>query len=180
MVTFPWFAPLLYSLLVLSIVWFISVVGPILFGAPWLPMPVSSARRMLQLAAVRPGETVYDLGSGDGRVLIVAAREFGARAVGVEIEPIRALIARLTLRLFGVHHAARIVRSNFFEVDLRSADVVTLYLLSNTNARLVPKLRRELKPGARIVTLAFPMPGWEPAIRDGNICVYRQRPSQTG
>jgi SAM-dependent methyltransferase len=177
MITVPWFAPLFYLLLFLSIVWFLSVMGPILFGAPWLPMPVKSARRMLQLAAVRPGETVFDLGSGDGRMLIVAAREFGAQAVGVEIEPMRAFASRLILRLFKAHPAAHVVRANLFDVDLSQADVVTLYLLANTNARLVPKLRRELKPGARVVTLAFPLPGWEPAVRDGNICVYRQGPA---
>lgn len=173
MITLPWFAPLLYTLLVLAILWFLSVFGPIVFGAPWLPMPVKSARRMLQLASVRPGETVYDLGSGDGRVLIVAAREFGARAAGVEIEPIRAWLSRVALRLFGLHRRARVIRANLFTVDLGSADVVTVYLLPDANARLVPKLRRELKPGARVVTLVFPLPGWEPLTRDGDICVYR-------
>lgn len=173
MIVLAWLPPLLYTLLALSVLWFLSIVGPFVLGAPWLPMPVSSARRMLRLAAVRPGETVYDLGSGDGRVLIVAAREFGAEAVGVEIEPVRALISRATLRLFGVGDRARVICGNLFKLDLRRADVVILYLLPGTHARLVPKLRRELGPGARVVTLAFPLPGWEPAIRHGDICVYR-------
>jgi SAM-dependent methyltransferase len=173
MITFPWFAPLIWGVAVLSVLWFLSVVGPIVFGAPWLPMPVPTARRMLQLANARPGETVYDLGSGDGRVLIVAAREFGANGVGIEIEPLRAFVSRLTFGFLRLDGRVRIVRANLFDVDLREADIVTAYLLPQSTARLAPKLRRELKPGARVATLDFHLPEWEPVIQQDNIRVYK-------
>jgi tRNA A58 N-methylase Trm61 len=173
MVTYPWFGPLLWTIFVIAVAGFASVIGPYFTGAPWVPMPLDTARRMLQLADVRPGETVYDLGSGDGRVLIVAAREFGATAIGVEIDPLRTLISRSAMTLLGLRHCARVTRANLFDVDLSEADVVTVYLLPKANARLAPKLRSELKPGARVVTLTYPIPDWEPVVRDGGIHVYR-------
>jgi Ribosomal protein L11 methyltransferase (PrmA) len=173
MVILPWFAPLMWAILVLALLWFVSVVGPFFLGAPWVPMPVAQARQMLTLAGVQPGEQVWDLGSGDGRLLIVAAREFGAQAVGVEIEPLRALLSQLTLLVMGLHHRARIIRANIFEVDLGEAQVVTLYLLPKALTRLIPQLRQQLKPGARIVTLTYPLPGWQPLHTEGDIRVYQ-------
>ena len=173
MVTYPWFAPLLWVVFIVTLIWFVSVVGPFFTGAPWVPMPVAKARRMLQLAGVCPGETVYDLGSGDGRVLLLAAREFGAQAVGVEIDPLRATLSQIVIRVLGLRQRARVIRANLFEVDLRDADVITVYLLPKANVRLVPKLRRELKPGARIVALTFCMPDWEPTVWAEDIYVYR-------
>src|SRR3990172_2864300 len=173
MITYPWFAPVMWMVFALAVVSFVSVIGPYFTGAPWVPMPFDAARRMLQLADVRPGETVYDLGSGDGRVLIVAAREFGATAIGAEIDPLRTLISRTAIALLGLRSRARVARANIFDVDLRDADVVTVYLLPKANARLAPKLRSELKPGARVVTLTYPIPDWEPVVRDGGIHVYR-------
>ena len=173
MITLPWFPPLLYTLLILSLLYFLSAVGPLFFGAPWVPMPVAVARRMLQLAKVQPGETVYDLGSGDGRVLIVAAREFGASGVGVEIEPLRACLSLFTVYLLGLYPHARVLRANFYDVDLRDADVVTLYLLPKAAARLAPKLQRELKPGARVATLTYHLLDWAPTTQDGDIHIYR-------
>ncbi len=173
MITSPWFVMALWLIFALALLWGFSVIGPFFAGAPWAPMPEAKARRMLQLAGVRPGETVYDLGSGDGRVLILAAREFGARAVGVEIEPLRAFLSQRALRLRRLHDRARVIRANLFDVDLREADVITVYLLPKANARLAPKLRRELKPGARVAALAFTLPDWEPAVREGEIYVYQ-------
>ncbi|MBM4423266.1 MAG: hypothetical protein FJ030_07720 [Chloroflexi bacterium] len=173
MITFGWFGPLMWAAVVVAVIAFASIVGPILFGAPWVPMPFHTARRMLQLADVRPGETVCDLGSGDGRVLIVAAREFGANGVGVEIEPLRAFISRLTLFVLGLRRRTRVIRANFLEVDLGDADVITLYLLPKAIRRLAPKLRAELKPGARVVTLTYHLPDWPPAVERDNIRVYR-------
>ena len=173
MVTYPWFGPLLWTIFVIAVVGFVSVIGPYFTGAPWVPMPLNTARRMLQLADVRPGETVYDLGSGDGRVVIAAARNFGATAIGVEIDPLRTLISRTAIALLGLRSRARVARANLFDVDLRGADVVTVYLLPKANARLALKLRSELKPGARVVTLTYHLPGWEPVTRDGNIHVHR-------
>jgi SAM-dependent methyltransferase len=173
MVTLPWFAPLMWVILVLALLWFVSVVGPFFWGAPWVPMPVAQARQMLTLAGVQPGEQVWDLGSGDGRLLIVAAREFGAQAVGIEIEPLRALLSQLILLTMGLRQQVRIIRANIFEVDLGEAQVVTLYLLPKALIRLVPQLRQQLKPGARIVTLTYPLPGWQPLHTEGDIRVYQ-------
>lgn len=136
-------------------------------------MPLAQARRMLQLAQLQPGETVYDLGSGDGRVLIVAAREFNANGVGLEIDPLRTLLSQLTLHWLGLGHRARVVRVNLFNVSLAEADVVTLYLLPKAVARLAPKLKAELKPGARVVTLTYHFMAWEAALEESNIRVYQ-------
>ncbi|MEK7788149.1 MAG: class I SAM-dependent methyltransferase, partial [Chloroflexota bacterium] len=128
--------------------------------------------RMLRLANVQPGETVYDLGSGDGRVLFIAAREFGARAVGVEIDPLKYLWTRAMIALLGLGDRVTVHRANFFDVDLGEADVVTLYLLPKANARLLPKFERELKPGARVVAHAFALPAWPVAAEEKNVKVY--------
>ncbi len=173
MVTLPWFAPLMWGVLGLVLVWFVSVVGPFFWGAPWVPMPVARARQMLALAQVKPGEQVWDLGSGDGRLLVVAAREFNAQATGVEIEPLRAFLSQVILTLLGLRHQTRVIRANIFEVDLKEADVVTLYLLPKALVRLAPQLRAQLKPGARIVTLTYPLPNWEPTQTAGEIRVYQ-------
>jgi ribosomal protein L11 methylase PrmA len=113
---------------------------------------------MLQLAELRRGETVYDLGAGDGRVLIQAVREFGARAVGIEIDPIR--VSRIKQRLASTGVEAEVLQGDFMQVDLSPADVVVLYLSDSVNAELAPKLRNELKPGTRVVSLDYPLPAW--------------------
>jgi len=119
-------------------------------------------RRMLQLCNVKPDELVYDLGAGDGRILFIAAKEFKARAVGIEIRP--QLVKQIEDRIIAenLQGRVRIIHGNFFEVDIGDADVVTLYLLTSVNERLRPKLERELKPGARVVSHDFEIPGWKP------------------
>jgi predicted RNA methylase len=114
---------------------------------------------MLALANVRPGELVYDLGSGDGRVLTMAARHFGARAVGIEIDPLRCVWSRIVILLMGLRAKARVVRGDLFDQDLAPADVVTCYLLQGTNDKLAEKLVEELRPGARVVSNTFTFPG---------------------
>lgn len=161
------------------IIWFASVLWPFFAGAPWVPMPVQTARRLLQLAQVRPGETVYDLGAGDGRVVILAAHEFGANAVGVEIDPLRAFLAQLAVWAFGVSGRVRIRRANLFHVGLQDADVVVVYLLPKVYEHLVPKLRTELKPGARVVTLIYPIPHWQPATQADTIYLYQQERAES-
>jgi SAM-dependent methyltransferase len=141
-------------------------------GAPWLPTSRKHVRRMLTLAGVRPGEVVYDLGSGDGRVLFIAAREFGARAVGIELDPLRYLWTQVWITLLGLRGQVRVIRGNFFTQDISEADVVTLYLLPKTNIRLRRKLWRELRPGARIVSSVFIFPGIVPAHIDKEAHLY--------
>lgn len=124
----------------------------------YIPTPKLIVHQMLNLAQLRRGETVYDLGAGDGRVLIEAARGFGARAVGIEIDPVRVNRIRERLKLTSVD--AEVIEKDFMDIDLSRADVITIYLSETANAKLSPKLSRELKPGARVVSLDYTLPGW--------------------
>jgi len=117
---------------------------------------------MLRLAGVTSNDVVYDLGSGDGRIVITAAQEFGARGVGLEIEPDLVAQAERNARRAKVADRVRFVQQDFFEADLHEATVVTLYLGAEVNLRLRPKLLAELAPGSRIVSHDFPMGDWKP------------------
>jgi SAM-dependent methyltransferase len=125
----------------------------------FVPTPMRLVHRMLQMAEIEAGETVYDLGCGDGRILISAARKYGARGVGVEIDRDRIESARQRAAEFG--DRIRFLRQNVFKTDLRRADVVMIYLLPKLNAKLMPRLRK-LKRGVRIVTHSFQLPGIAP------------------
>jgi len=120
---------------------------------------------MLRLANVGRDDVVYDLGCGDGRIVIAAARQFGARGVGVDIDPQRVREARENAQRAGVADRVRFLRQDLFETDIREATVVTLYLLDELNMRLRPKLLRELRPGTRIVSHNFDMGDWKPQKR---------------
>ena len=129
----------------------------------YVPTPPAVVDAMLEVAAVKASDIVYDLGSGDGRIVIAAAKKYGARGVGVEIDP--ALVTRATKNAAaaGVSDRVRFVTENLFTSDLSEATVVTLYLLQSINERLRPKLVRELKPGTRVVSHVFNMgPEWPP------------------
>jgi len=135
-----------------------------MYDVPFVPSPEVVVRRMLQLADVRENEVVYDLGCGDGRVLIIAAKEFGARAVGIEIR--RDLYEQCLKRIkdLGLEDRVKVHHGNFFDFDISDADVVTLYLLTSVNEKLRPKLERELRPGTRVVSHDFEVPGWKPIV----------------
>jgi hypothetical protein len=134
------------------------------FLAPYVPSPEPIVQRMLEIARVGPGDTVYDLGAGDGRIVVAAAQRFGARAVGVELDDRRFVIASARLRDLGLAPRARMVHGDLAAVDLRGATVVTLYQLPNVNEMLRPALEWQLSPGARIVTHDFPISGWTPSM----------------
>lgn len=130
--------------------------------APVYPSPQSVVDQMLTLAQVQPGETVYDLGCGDGRIVIAAAQKFKAHAVGIEI---RRDVYESTLEKvasLGLSDQVKIVHGNALRYDLSPADVVTLYLLTSSNERLKPILLRDLKPSARVVSHDFEIRGWKP------------------
>jgi len=131
--------------------------------APYIPTPQTVVEKMLEAAHVKPGEVVYDLGAGDGRIVIAAAQEFGARAVGVEILPDVCEKARERIKSLGLDDRVTMIQNSAFRVDLSPADVVTLYLLTSSNERLKPNLEKYLKPGARVVSNQFPMKGWKAA-----------------
>ena len=128
-------------------------------GARWYPTRRSTMRRMLELAGVRPGDVVYDLGSGDARVLMLAAEEFGARGVGIEVDPGRHLIARTKVRRAGLADSIDLMRGDLFEADISDADVVIIYLRQHTSNALAEKLATELKPGARVASNTYTVPG---------------------
>ncbi len=127
----------------------------------WVPTPDEVVLRMLDIGGVTASDVVYDLGAGDGKIAIAAAKR-GARSVGIEFNPDMARLAQCFVNAEGVGGKARIERGDVFQADIREATVVTMYLLPELNLRLIPKLLRELKPGTRIVTHAFDMGGWEP------------------
>ena len=128
---------------------------------PFVPTPKPIVRRMLGLAEVRPGERLIDLGAGDGRIVIAAAKEFGANALGVELHPERFAIIRNSSA--SLKPSLQAVRQNFFTTDLSNADVVTMYLLPSVNEALRKKLERELHSGARVVSHDFSIPEWTPS-----------------
>lgn len=120
------------------------------------------ADAMLQLAGVTRDDVVYDLGSGDGRIVIIAAQKYGARGVGVEIDAKLVALARQNVREAGVGDRVSFAEADLFTTDISPASVVTLYLSGSINRRLEPKLKRELRPGARIVSHQFLIGGWRP------------------
>ncbi len=132
--------------------------------APSYPSPQTVVDEMLTIAQVRPGEMVYDLGCGDGRIVISAAQQFKARAVGIEIR--RDIYERTAAKVgvLGLNDQVRIVHGNALTYDLSPADVVTLYLLTSSNERLKPALLKYLRPGARVVSHDFEIKGWKPAV----------------
>jgi cyclopropane fatty-acyl-phospholipid synthase-like methyltransferase len=129
---------------------------------PYVPTPQDIVDKMLELAKVTPEDVVYDLGSGDGRIVITAAQKYGAHAVGVEINPDLYRQSSDRIKELGLDDKAHIIFEDMFNVSVHRATVVTLYLLTSFNEKLRPKLERELRPGTRIVCHDFHIPGWDP------------------
>lgn len=140
---------------------------------PYVPTPYPVVRAMLKLANAGPEDVVYDLGCGDGRILIIAAKEFNVKkAVGIEIDKERYKLALGRVKEEKLEDRVLVIHGDFFETDLRDATIVTLFLLTSVNEMLKPKLERELRDGARIVSHEFRIPGWKPEkvveVRDDN------------
>jgi precorrin-6B methylase 2 len=127
---------------------------------PFVPTPQEVVEGMLELAEVKRGDVVYDLGSGDGRIVITAAKKYGVRAVGFEIDPDLIKRSRDSLRKEGLDNIAEIREQDILTVNLSEATVVTLYLLPSVNLKIRPNLRSQLKPGSRVVSHAFDMGDW--------------------
>jgi precorrin-6B methylase 2 len=128
----------------------------------FVPTPQEVVDEMLRVADVKQGDVLYDLGSGDGRIPVTAAKRFGVRAVGIDIDPQRIREANENARRNGVTDLVKFRNENLFKADFREATVVTLYLLPDLNEKLRPKLWAELKPGTRIVSHQFEMGDWQP------------------
>ncbi len=131
-------------------------------AGPYVPSPESVVSKMLDMAGVGPDDTLLDLGSGDGRIVLTAAKLRGARGVGIEIDAKLVALSTEAARREGVADRARFVRADLFATDVSSATVVTIYLLPHTVNMLDPKLRAELRPGTRVLTHDYPLGGWLP------------------
>src|SRR5579864_2263383 len=129
---------------------------------PFVPTTDAAVQAMLKLAGVKKSDTVYDLGCGDGRIVIAAAKNFGAHAVGIDIDPVRIKEAKENARKAGVEALVRFEENDLFKADFHEATVVTLFLLPSVNLRLRPKLLEQLKPGTRVVANTFNMGDWKP------------------
>jgi len=129
---------------------------------PYVPTPNPVVDAMLKLAGVKGADTVYDLGCGDGRIVITAAKTYGAKGVGVDINPERIQEARANAKSANVEDKVQFQENDLFNADIKDATVITLYLLPDVNQRLRPKLLQDLKPGTRIVSHSFDMGDWKP------------------
>lgn len=166
--------------LLIAVTW---LVVPALYGLPWVPTREKRIRQALELARLKPGETLYDLGAGDGRVLVMAAKEFGADAVGIEIGPAQCLLGWLRILFSGCRTKVRLRCGNFYKADISSADVIFVYATSSQTSSLLPLLERSLHPGARLVSIAADFSGWVPKMvdRENLIFLYEMPPErQTG
>jgi SAM-dependent methyltransferase len=128
---------------------------------PYVPTTEAAVQAMLNLAKVKKTDVVYDLGCGDGRIVIAAAKNFGARGVGIDINPVRIREARENAKKAGVENLVRFEENDLFQADIHEATVVTLFLLPHINLKLRPKLLQDLKPGTRIVSNTFDMDDWK-------------------
>src|SRR5688572_13145796 len=130
--------------------------------APFVPTPHEVVSRMLELAEIKQGDVLYDLGSGDGRIVVAAAKKFGIRAVGFEIDPVLVKDSRQIIKRAGLEELVEIRERDIRTVDFSPASVVTMYLYPAANLRLRPVLMRELKPGSRVISHDFGMGSWKP------------------
>ena len=154
--------------------------------APFVPSPYQIVSKMLELAKIKPGEKVYDLGSGDGRVVIFAVQKYDAKAVGIELSPRLVKSSQEEIQRLGLTDRASIVHGDVFEAELGDADVVILYLMRDSNNTLKPKLEKALKPGARVISHDYEIEGWKPQHeervdayrRSHKIYVYRMPPQK--
>ena len=140
-----------------------------MFIAPFVASPFPVVRHMLEMAGLKQGETFFDLGAGDGRTVIMAAKDFGARAVGVELREDLAEKALTSIRELGLQDRVTIIQSDMFSIDVHAADVVFLYLTTSANEKVKPKLESELKNGSRIVSHDYEVLGWKP-VKTENFC----------
>lgn len=159
-------------LLVVPVVAVLSIVLPSLVGGAWSPTRAKAVKKMLQYAKLRPGETIVDLGAGDGRIILAAAREYDAHAIGIEIDPFRWFLCKIRLAMLTRPGRASVRMGNFFDMDLSRADVITFYLSQAAADKLKDKLENELKPGSRVVSYRRPITGWRPAFHDGEDDIY--------
>jgi precorrin-6B methylase 2 len=165
-------------LFIIGLLW---ILVPAFYGLPSVPTKQERIRQALKLVSLQSDEILYDLGAGDGRVLLIAAREFGAQAVGIEIGPIQCALIWLRAAASGFGNKIRIVWGNFLKADLSQADVVFVYATSKEVARLAAYLEKQMKSGSRLVSISADFPEWEPAtLDDRNLIFVYEMPPRPG
>ena len=144
------------------------------FEAIFVPLPRSTIRKMLELAKVKSSDVLYDLGAGDGRVLIMATKEYDCKSIGIERSSLVAALCRYNVKKSGLKEKIKLIEGNYFDVNLSKATIITAYLSQKQNNLLVPKLKRELKKGTRIVSASHTFPGLRrmKKIRTGHFYTY--------
>lgn len=165
-----WVLVLVIEICIIIFVVWIAWTG--VFGAPWVPTPKKRVRAMLEFAEVSSEDILYDLGSGDGRIVVMAGKEFGATSIGIELDPLRLLWSRLSIRRHKLHNRVQVIRANFFKVSLEDATVVTLYQGHEINKKIRDKLASELRPGTRVVSYRFILDGWTPTKTNEGESIY--------
>jgi len=159
-------------LLVLIMIAAFSILWPLAIGAAYSPSSMRVVRKMLNMAEVDSEDLVYDLGSGDGRIVIEAARRYNAWAVGVEADPLRVMWSKVNILKLGLRQQVKIIWGNLFHQNLRHATVVILFLWGRTNEKLKDKLQDELEPGTRVVSYVWKFEGWNPVRIDEKERIY--------
>ena len=162
---------------VLILLW---ILVPALYGLPPVSTKPERIHKALTLANLQPNEVVYDLGAGDGRVLMIAARDFGAKAVGIEVGPVQCVLIWLRITASGLANQIQIRWENFYKANLREADVLFVYATSKEVKMLAPHLEGQMKKGARLVSISADFPEWEPSTFDDRdlIFIYEMPPTK--
>jgi SAM-dependent methyltransferase len=155
--------------LTLAALW---ILVPALYGLPSVPTHPDRIRAALRLADLKPGEAFYDLGCGDGRTLVIAAKEFGAQSTGIEIGPVQCLVSWGNALRNGVRSKVKVKRGNFYRADVHAADVVFVYATTRELSRLQKHLESQLRDGTRVVTVGSNFPDWEPAKVDREDLIF--------
>jgi len=156
-------------LFILALLW---ILIPAFYGLPSKPTKQDRIRKALQLIDLKQGETLYDLGAGDGRVLLIAAKEFGAKAIGIEIGPVQCLLIWLRKTLSGLSGTVEIQWRNFYEASINKADVVFIYATSTEVAKIAPYLEKQMKKGSRLVSISADFSNWEPNMFDEEQLIF--------
>jgi SAM-dependent methyltransferase len=164
-------------LFLLALLW---ILIPVLYGLPSKPTKPDRIRKALQLVELKQGELLYDLGAGDGRVLLIAAKEFGANAIGIEVAPVQIMLTRLRIILSGLGDRVHIKPGNFYKTELKDANVVFIYATLQELMKLAPQLEKKMRPGSRLVSISADFPEWEPTKFDEPdlIFIYNMPPKQ--
>lgn len=156
-------------LFLLALLW---ILVPAFYGLPSKPTKLDRIRKALQLVDLKPNETLYDLGAGDGRVLLLAAKEFGTKAVGIEVGPVQCLLIWSRIVMGGLRDRIQIKLGNFYKTEFKDADVVFIYATSHELPKLAPHLEKQMRPGSRVVSISADFPEWEPSMFDNESLIF--------